>query len=79
MKSPNGGNGVKIRVTKNGSKIWPASGGFQSIGGADSVGVAVVINESVSANDMIRFEVDPDGANDLDYLSWIPSIYLDSN
>ncbi|MBM7568379.1 hypothetical protein [Paenibacillus sacheonensis] len=69
-----GGDGVTARITKNGTRIWP-SGGDQSIGYNDKVGVEQVLDSiSVNAGDVIRFEVDGSGNNTADTVSWSPAV-----
>ncbi|MBM7567222.1 hypothetical protein JOC55_004174 [Paenibacillus sacheonensis] len=69
-----GGDGITARITKNGTRIWPASGD-QSIAYNDKVGVEQVLdNLSVTAGDVIRFEVDGSANNANDATSWSPSI-----
>ncbi|NBC70852.1 hypothetical protein GT003_17775 [Paenibacillus sacheonensis] len=69
-----GGDGITTRITKNGTRIWP-SGGDQSIGYNDLVGAEQALDSiSVSAGDVIRFEVDGSGNNTADAASWAPAI-----
>jgi|GEM_PF-801393 len=69
-----GGDGIVARITKNGTRIWP-SGGDQFIAYNDKSGVEQVLdNLSVSAGDVIRFEVDGSSNNTADTVSWSPSI-----
>ncbi|HLV97963.1 MAG TPA: right-handed parallel beta-helix repeat-containing protein [Ktedonobacterales bacterium] len=72
-----GGDGILARITKNGSVIWPTSGGAQSIAYNDQVGVDTDLDSvSVSAGDVIRFEVNAgsSGNNYNDSTSWMPSV-----
>ncbi|QGQ94328.1 hypothetical protein EHS13_05110 [Paenibacillus psychroresistens] len=72
-----GGDGVKIRITKNGTVIYPVGGGAQAITATDQSGVDTNLDSiSISSGDMIRFEINNGGsansANDL--TSWAPSV-----
>ena len=72
-----GGDGVQVRITKNGTQIWPTSGGAQAIGATDQVGYATDLdNIAVAAGDSIRFEVNNGGNGDPshDAVSWAPSV-----
>ncbi|MCU1558002.1 MAG: type protein, partial [Microbacteriaceae bacterium] len=72
-----GGDGVAVRITKNGSQIWPVSGGAQSLGATDATGVSASLsNVAVTAGDVLRFEVNAgsSGSNSHDLTSWNPSI-----
>ncbi|MFD2331645.1 hypothetical protein ACFSR7_20515 [Cohnella sp. GCM10020058] len=69
-----GGDGVTARITNNGTRIWPASGD-QSIAWNDDFGAESNLdNVSVSAGDVIRFEVNQNTNNANDLTSWVPSI-----
>jgi hypothetical protein len=77
FKNDTTGDGVRARITHNGTKIWPTAGSTQSISAADRTGVATdVDNISVAAGDVIRFEVNAgaSGANGGDLTSWAPGI-----
>lgn len=68
-----GGDGVRIKITKNGTTIW----GSQTIGGSDTSGYATnVSNVWVNVGDIIRFEVDCGSSNNNSYdnVSWIPTV-----
>lgn len=68
-----GGDGVNVRIVKNGTQIWPASG-WQPIGGGDTIGVPHSLSAGIAAGDVIRFEV-AQGATDLgDSTIWNPTI-----
>jgi len=72
-----GGDGVTVRITKNGTQVWPVSGGAQAIGASDTSGYdANLSGLAVSAGDVIRFEVNAGSAgnNTNDTTSWNPSI-----
>jgi hypothetical protein len=83
LKSDNaaGGDGVLARITKNGTVIWPTSGGSQHIAAGDEyTGVNNVIdNLSVSAGDILRFEVNTYSTNTYDKTSWTPAVVYTSN
>jgi len=75
----NGGDGVKARVTKNGTVIWPTNGIPQTIGAADDSGVDTNLDGvSVVLNDVLRFEVNNGGAGNSanDLTSWNPTVVL---
>lgn len=72
-----GGDGVKVRITKNGTTIWPAGGGSQTIAYNDNTGYATNLDSiNVSQGDKIRFEVNNggSGSNTGDLISWSPSV-----
>ncbi|QGQ95203.1 hypothetical protein EHS13_10045 [Paenibacillus psychroresistens] len=75
-----GGDGVLARITKNGSRIWPASAD-QTITYNDQSGVdSNLDNLIVAAGDLIRFEVGSNSTNSNDTTSWAPSIaYTSAN
>jgi len=76
LKAETGGDGVAVRITKNGTRIWPSSG-EQAIGPNDRVGYEAILDGiAVSAGDEIRFEVSggASGNNADDLVSWAPSI-----
>ena len=70
-----GGDGVDIRITKNGSTIWPTAGGTQHVGYNDQSGISTNLdNVTVAAGDVIRFETAAGTTSNNDTLSWTPSI-----
>jgi hypothetical protein len=76
LKEALGGDGVTARITRNGSQIWPASGGAQALSGTDEIGYDTNVTLAVRAGDTIRFEV-TDGGNsnaNSDVTAWTPSI-----
>jgi len=76
-----GGDGVVARITRNGTQIWPASGG-QSVSYNELAGIEQVLDGlTVSAGDVIRFEVDSGASNNntADLTSWAPSIAYTSS
>ncbi|SFS65820.1 discoidin domain-containing protein [Paenibacillus sp. BC26] len=72
-----GGDGVKARITKNGSVIWPASGTPQTIAYNDQSGYAANLDAvAVAAGDIIRFEAGNGGSGNAaaDTVSWSPTV-----
>jgi hypothetical protein len=72
-----GGDGVRVRITKNGTVIWPTGGGSQSIASNDQVGFATNVGSiPVATGDVIRFEVNSGSSGDAsgDLTSWSPSV-----
>jgi hypothetical protein len=72
-----GGDGVKARITKNGTVIWPTSGTPQTIAYNDNAGYDTSLDSvSVSTGDRIRFEVNNGGSGSTanDTTSWTPAI-----
>ncbi|MHB1484835.1 MAG: LamG domain-containing protein [Saccharofermentanales bacterium] len=68
-----GTDGVRIKITKNGSTIW----GTNTISGTDAAGIAANISDvTLAAGDIIRFQVDcgSNNNNSSDNVSWIPTI-----
>jgi hypothetical protein len=76
LKEAIGGDGVAARITRNGTQIWPSSGGAQALGGSDTAGYDTNLTLSVAAGDTIRFEVSDGGHGDptSDATAWSPSI-----
>ncbi len=72
-----GGDGVAVRITLNGTKIWPTSGASQAVASNDGIGLdANLSNLTVASGDVLRFEVNAgsSGNNSNDLTSWNPSI-----
>ncbi|GBF72454.1 hypothetical protein PA598K_00708 [Paenibacillus sp. 598K] len=69
-----GGDGVKVKIMRNGTQIWPSSG-WQSIAGGNTTGIKQDLMTTVSAGDRIRFVVNRNGNKDFDETHWDPSIY----
>lgn len=72
-----GGDGVKARITKNGTTIWPVSGSDQTIAYNDGSGYSTHLDGiAVASGDVIRFEVGNGGAGDDQYdtVSWAPTV-----
>ncbi|GGD64204.1 fibronectin type III domain-containing protein [Paenibacillus nasutitermitis] len=59
------GNGVNVKVLKNTTQIWPATG-WQLIGAANTTGYNFSINTSVSTGDVLYFIVDANGEHSYD-------------
>ncbi|MEK0316288.1 hypothetical protein [Cohnella sp. 56] len=68
-----GGDGVNVKIMKNGTQIWPSSG-WQSIAYNDGTGYSPSVNTTVAQNDMIYFVVDKKGDNASDSTYWNPTI-----
>lgn len=68
-----GGNGVRVRIFKNGTQIWPSSG-WVTIAYNDSTGCSHDVITSVSANDNIYFIVNCNGEYSYDNVSWDPTL-----
>ncbi|SFT04445.1 hypothetical protein SAMN05428962_3939 [Paenibacillus sp. BC26] len=71
-----GGDGVVARITKNGTRIWPA-GGDQSVAYNDRFGYESNLDGvTVAAGDEIRFEITSGaaGSNQYDNVSWSPAV-----
>ncbi|GEM_PF-469304 len=68
-----GGDGVKVKIVKNGTQIWPASG-WQSIAPNDTTGYSVNIGTAVAANDAIYFIVNSNNDMYYDRTVWDPVI-----
>jgi F5/8 type C domain len=77
LKSDLGGDGVTVRVTKNGTTVIPAA----AVSSNDRQGVSLNADEvSVTAGDVIRFEVAGGSTSTSDRLSWSPTIaYASAN
>ncbi|MCD9023743.1 hypothetical protein [Cohnella silvisoli] len=68
-----GGDGINVKIMKNGTQIWPA-GGWQLIGGADTTGIAYDFSMSVNQGDNLYFVVNRNGNNGFDATAWNPKI-----
>lgn len=65
------GDGVVIRITKNGTTIF----GPTTIAGSDSIGLATNLkNVSVNSGDIIRFQINRNGVYGSDSTAWDPAI-----
>ncbi|WP_329587502.1 right-handed parallel beta-helix repeat-containing protein [Streptomyces sp. NBC_01362] len=76
-KTDLGGDGVRVRITRNGGEVLSP----RTVTGSDRVGVATDVDSlTVKAGDTLRFILDSGsaGANSYDTTSWTPVIgYLD--
>lgn len=71
-----GGDGIVARITKNGTRIWPASAD-QAVAYNDRFGYESNLDGiAVSAGDEIRFEITSgsSGDNTYDSVSWTPTV-----
>ncbi|THF84439.1 right-handed parallel beta-helix repeat-containing protein [Cohnella fermenti] len=76
LMAEEGGDGVVVRITKNGTRIWPVSAD-QSVAGGNRTGYEAILDGiSVNAGDELRFEVSAGSAgnNVSDAVSWAPSV-----
>ncbi|QGQ94457.1 hypothetical protein EHS13_05840 [Paenibacillus psychroresistens] len=73
-----GGDGVNVKILKNGTQIWPAIG-WQAIAYNDATGYSVSVNTSVATNDAIYFIVNQNGGNGNDATAWDPLITYTGN
>ncbi|WP_426448472.1 hypothetical protein ACP26L_28285 [Paenibacillus sp. S-38] len=67
------GDGIRVKIMKNTTQIWPASG-WQSIEGNDAAGVANHLNLNVATGDAIYFILNQNGNNGYDATRWDPAI-----
>ncbi|MFF2912522.1 RHS repeat domain-containing protein [Paenibacillus sp. NPDC057934] len=67
------GDGVRVKVMKNNTQIWPASG-WQTIQGKDAIGVTLNLNVNVNKGDSIYFIVNQNGHIGSDATKWNPVI-----
>lgn len=77
-KLATGGDGVNVRIMKNGTQIWPASG-WQAIGPNDTVGYNVNVSTSVAVGDAIYFIVNENGTTASDTTGWDPIVSIASS
>mgnify|MGYP000383178881 CR=1 FL=1 len=68
-----GGDGVNVKILKNGTQIWPASG-WQFIAYNDTTGYNVNVSTSVAVNDAIYFIVNHNSTISYDKTDWDPLI-----
>lgn len=68
-----GYDGVKVKILKNNTALWPESG-WQTIGGSDITGFTHNLNTSVAEGDRIYFIVNQNQTNSADETSWSPTI-----
>jgi len=72
-----GGDGVRVRIMKNGTQIWPANG-WQTIAYDDANGYDYNVTTTVAANDSICFIVNANiTAHHFDMVAWDPSVYFE--
>jgi hypothetical protein len=67
-----GADGVKVKVMKNGTNLWPASG-YQSIAAGSSVPFAA-LNVDVAAGDTLFFHVNQNVSTAYDSTDWVPAV-----
>lgn len=67
------GDGVKVKVLKNNSQLWPASE-WQDIAAADATGVNHKLTTTVAQDDYIYFVLNKNGTNSCDGSRWNPII-----
>lgn len=68
-----GGDGVKVKILKNSTQVWPATG-WQDIAYNDSVGYDVNVPVTVAEGDEIRFVVNRNGNISNDSTYWNPLV-----
>ncbi|WP_158630159.1 S8 family serine peptidase [Cohnella sp. AR92] len=71
-----GGDGVNVKIMKNSTQIWPASG-WQYIAYNNNSGINVNVKTTVAAGDAIYFIVDKNANNSNDSTKWNPVISYD--
>jgi hypothetical protein len=67
------GDGVRVKIMKNNTQVWPASG-WKSIQGDDATGVGINLNLNVTMGDSIYFIVNENGNQGYDGTSWNPAV-----
>ncbi|MHC9046518.1 right-handed parallel beta-helix repeat-containing protein [Microbacterium saperdae] len=68
------GDGVVTRITRNGTAVWPATGS-KSVAYNDLGGFETYIDGlSVTAGDIVRFEVSAGATDTGDVTSWMPTV-----
>lgn len=74
-----GGDGVNVKILKNGTQLWPSSG-WITIESDDDNGSNHNFTTSVSRGDFLYFIVNSNGTNSWDGTHWDPSIeYITHN
>lgn len=68
-----GGDGVRVKMMKNDTQVWPASG-YQMIAQNDVIGINHDVNVTVSASDKVYFLLNKNGNNGYDTTIWSPDI-----
>lgn len=69
-----GGDGVRIKVQINRTRVWPSEVAWQTIGGNDTTGINIDKTFSVKANEKILFIIDSNSTPDYDATYWDPII-----
>ena len=72
-KYNSGGNGVQVKIMKNSTQVWPASG-WQDIAYDDLTGVSHDFDVTVETGDSIYFIVNSKSNNSYDWTEWDPTI-----
>lgn len=72
------GNGVRVKILKNGTQLWPASG-WQTIAATDTTGYAYSVPTTVAAGDVIYFVVDSNGEHSYDTTDFSSTIAYGSS
>ena len=73
-KKVNSGNdGVRVKILKGASQVWPESG-WMNIGGADTTGLSHNFTVDVKKDEMIYFVLNKNGNNYSDGTYWNPLI-----
>ncbi|MBM7568921.1 hypothetical protein [Paenibacillus sacheonensis] len=67
------GNGVNVKIMKNGTQVWPASG-WQFIAGTNTTGYAFNFNTAVNAGDVLYFLLDGNGEHSYDTTNYSATI-----
>ncbi len=67
------GDGIRVKIMKNGSQVWPSSG-WQSIQATDLVGVSHDATIEVQQGDRVYFVMNRNGNPYFDGASWNPAI-----
>jgi hypothetical protein len=71
-----GGNGVKVKVLKNGTQIWPVGTNPQTVAYNDPFGYLVQVTVPVSVGDQLQFLVSQIGNPNYDTTVWDPKVIL---
>jgi hypothetical protein len=67
------GDGVRVRILKNSSQVWPSSG-RQLIEPISQVGARHVAQVGVATNDVIYFHLDENASSSYDWTRWDPVV-----
>lgn len=68
-----GNDGVRVKILKDSSQVWPESG-WKTIGGSDTTGVSHNFTVDVNKDDMLYFVLNQNVNNYSDGTSWNPLI-----